>query len=572
MKLQKKYSLVKDNRRIIGGAIGNCVHVGGVFDYLKLSEYSGYEISFLGAAVPIDDFISSIKGFDPSIVCISYRLTASSLESVLKDFFEKMRDEKLLENKIFYFGGTPECIEVAKEYSYFDYFFQGEEALSVINETLFLNYDTGNGSNIVYERVLFSEQTKTKSFDAIRDIFKGGNYQPMIRHHFGLPSLEMTREGIQKIAESKLVDIISIATDQNAQEYFFDQENMDRRLDGAGGVPVRSKDDLFQLYDASQCGNYPRLRTYSGTKNLLQWADLSVETLQNVWGTIPLFWYSKLDGRSKRPLAQSIKENMDVIKWYANRDIPVEINDPHHWSLRDGSDVTAVVDAYLIAYNAKKLGVKKYVAQFMFNTPRQTSGKMDLAKMMAKSELISELEDENFIVLKQVRAGLTHFSIDLDIAKGQLAASTMLQMALKPQIVHVVSYSEASHAATPENVIESCKIVKGVLKNSLIDFPNLALDPRVIERKEYLKKEAKKAFNIISNIYNNQNSDPLTDPKILADIVQKGILDAPHLRGNSEALGRVKTMCIDGGFDIIDSDGKQIDFSNYISGLLEYKQ
>ena len=571
MKLQKKYSLVKDNRRIIGGAIGNCVHVGGVFDYLKLSEYSGYEISFLGAAVPIDDFISSIKEFNPSIVCISYRLTASSLESVLKDFFEKMRDERLLENKIFYFGGTPECIEVAKKYSYFNYFFQGEEALSVMNETLFLNYDTGNGSSIVYERVLFSEQTKTKSFNEIRDIFKGGNYQPMIRHHFGLPSLEATRDGIQKIAESKLVDIISIATDQNAQEYFFDQENMDRRLDGAGGVPVRSKDDLFQLYDASQCGNYPRLRTYSGTKNLLQWADLSVETLQNVWGTIPLFWYSKLDGRSKRPLDQSIKENMDVIKWYADRDIPVEINDPHHWSLRDGSDVTAVVDAYLIAYNAKKLGVKKYVAQFMFNTPRQTSGNMDLAKMMAKAELISELEDENFIVLKQVRAGLTHFSIDLDIAKGQLAASTILQMALKPQIVHVVSYSEASHAATPENVIESCKIVKGVLKNSLIDFPNLALDPRVIERKEYLKKEAKKAFNIISNIYNNQNSDPLTNPKILADIVQKGILDAPHLRGNSEALGRVKTMCIDGGFDIIDSDGKQIDFSNYISGLLEYK-
>jgi len=572
MELKNKYKVVKDNKRIIGGAIGNCVHVGGVFDYLKLSEYSGYEIKFLGASVSVQDFITSIKEFAPSIVCISYRLTASSLESILKEFFFNMENENLLVDKIFYFGGTPECIEVAKKYSYFDYFFQGEEELSVINETLFLNYGINNNDFIVHERILFSEQTKEKSFDEIRDIFKGGNYQPMIRHHFGLPSLKETRDGIKKIAESKLVDIISIATDQNAQEYFFDQENMDPRLDGAGGVPVRSKDDLFQLYDASQCGNYPRLRTYSGTKNLLQWAEISVETLQNAWGTIPLFWYSKLDGRSKRPLVQSIKENMEVIKWYADRDIPVEINDPHHWSLRDGSDVTAVVDAYLIAYNAKKLGVKKYVAQFMFNTPRQTSGTMDLAKMMAKAELISELEDENFIVLKQVRAGLTHFSIDLDVAKGQLAASTILQMALKPQIVHVVSYSEASHAATPENVIESCKIVKGVMKNTLIDFPNLALDPRVIERKEYLKREAKKAFNIISNIYGDEKEDPLSNPKILADIVQKGILDAPHLQGNSEALGKVKTMCINGGFDIIDSDGKQIDYSRYISGLLEYEK
>ena len=44
-----------------------------------------------------------------------------------------------IKNKIFYFGGTPECIEVAKTYKYFDYFFQGEEEIHVLNKTLFLN-------------------------------------------------------------------------------------------------------------------------------------------------------------------------------------------------------------------------------------------------------------------------------------------------------------------------------------------------------------------------------------------------------------------------------------------------
>ena len=248
---------------------------------------------------------------------------------------------------------------------------------------------------------------------------------------------------------------------------------MDRRLDGTGGVPIRTREDLEMIYAATQYGNYPRLRIYAGTRNLLKWAKLSVETIDNAWGTIPLFWYSQLDGRSERTLEEAIEENRQVIKWYGERNIPVEINESHQWSLRECSDVMAVVDFYIAAYNAKKLGVKKYIAQFMFNTPRLTLGKADLAKMLAKKAMIDELEDENFVYLAQVRAGLTHFSIDMDVAKGQLAASTLLALALKPQIIHVVSFTEADHAATPEDVIESCKIVRGVLKNAGSRYDNL---------------------------------------------------------------------------------------------------
>ena len=87
---------------------------------------------------------------------------------------------------------------------------------------------------------------------------------PILRHHLGLPSLSDTIESIEKIAEARVLDVISIAPDQNAQEYFFEQENMDHRLDGAGGVPVRSREDFEAIHEASQ-RNFPCL-SYSGTK------------------------------------------------------------------------------------------------------------------------------------------------------------------------------------------------------------------------------------------------------------------------------------------------------------------
>lgn len=80
--------------------------------------------------------------------------------------------------------------------------------------------------------------------------------------------------------------------------------------------------------------------------------------------------------------------------------------------------------------------------------------------MLAKIELIENLQDENFNVYRQARAGLASFPADLYQAKGQLAASAYLAMAIKPHIYHVVGFCEAHHAAEAEDVIESCKIVR----------------------------------------------------------------------------------------------------------------
>ncbi len=166
------------------------------------------------------------------------------------------------------------------------------------------------------------------------------------------------------------------------------------------------------------------------------------ENLDNAWCAVPLFWYSELDRRGPRTLKEAIVENQRVMAWHGKRNIPVEVNDPHHWSLRDAHDAIAVADAYLVAYNAKKMGVKDYIAQYMFNVPAHISPEKDLGKMLAKIELVESLADDNFKVYRQARAGLASFPADLEQAKGQLAASAYLAMAIKPHIYHVVGFAK----------------------------------------------------------------------------------------------------------------------------------
>ncbi len=55
-----------------------------------------------------------------------------------------------------------------------------------------------------------------------------------------LPSYEETLEGVARLAEAWVLDVISLGVDQNTQEHFFRPAEMDPRQGGAGGVPIRS--------------------------------------------------------------------------------------------------------------------------------------------------------------------------------------------------------------------------------------------------------------------------------------------------------------------------------------------
>ena len=393
---------------------------------------------------------------------------------------------------------------------------------------------------------------------------------PVIRAHFGLSNLIDTIKGIKKLAVADVLDVISIAPDQNAQANFFHPEDQIKKLSGAGGVPLRSRNDFEKLHKARLTGNYPLLRIYAGTRDFIKLAELYRDTIQNAWAAIPIFWFNQMDGRGPLTLKKSIKEHLEAIKWHAEQNIPVEINDPHHWSLREAPDAISVADMYLGGIIAKQLGVRHFIAQFMFNTPPSSSLDMDLAKILAKDELLESLTDDSFSIIKQVRTGLESFPLNLEKAKGQLAISTLVQLAIKPDIVHVVSFSEADHTASPEDIIESCNIVDQVINRSFQSRLNF-IDKKVKKRKEALIREAKWIVNIIPRLIrtSDEAENLWINPDVLTRIVKYGIFDAPQLKGNKFALGKIKTKIIHGAcFSWDESRQKKIDEIERISNII----
>lgn len=539
-------------KTVIAAALGECVHVAGVSNFLHLAEAAGWRTVFLGPAVSIEAVLEAAQREKADLVGISYRLTPENGERLLGQFAEAASDLHAAGVR-FAFGGTPPVAEKATRLQFFEKVFDGSESPEQV---------------LAYLKGQSSQQTGESYFpqQAVERIAWRAPY-PILRHHFGLPSMQASIEGIRKIAEAEALDLVSLVTDQDAQENFFHPKRQDPRRKGAGGVPVRSPQDLEDLYRASRCGNYPMLRAYSGTDDFIQYAELLTSTIHNAWCAIPLFWFNQMDGRGPWDLEGSIREHQHVIHWYGQRNIPVELNEPHHWGMRDSSDVVYAVSAFLAAYNAREFGARDYIAQMMFNSPPGTSDAMDLAKMLAILELISPLEGPNFRIWRQTRIGLLSHPLDQDAARGHLAASTYLQMALKPHIYHIVGHTEADHAASAEDVIQASKIARRAITNAL-GAPDMRADPLVQERKEILVHESRVLLGAFLDIAAPGVRDPWSDAATLARAVAKGLMDAPQLKNNKFARGQARTRIINGASQAVDKNGRPLSELERLATLL----
>ncbi len=559
--LEKDLWAGKEMRKktVVAAALGECVHVAGISNFLRLAEDAGWRTVFLGPAVSIDEVIAAAQRENADMVGISYRLTPETGENLIGNFAEAA-SELHSSGVRFAFGGTPPVAEKVASIGFFEQVFDGSESPEQV-----LAYLKGRPEK--------AEGQDNFPQTAIERILWKSPY-PLIRHHFGLPTMKDTLEGIAKIADAQALDVISLGIDQDAQENFFHPEKQDIGRKGAGGVPVRTPEDYRQLYAATRSGNYPLLRTYSGTDDFLRLAELYMETINNAWCAIPLFWFNKMDGRGPWDLEGSIREHQKVMEWYGSRGIPVELNEPHHWGMRDAPDVVFTATAFLAAYNARKSGVRDYIAQLMFNSPPGVSDRMDLAKMLAVLELVDEVpslggsEDSPFNVWRQTRIGLLSAPLNPDLARGHLAASTYLQMALKPHIYHIVGHTEAHHAATADDIIEASRIARSAISNSVRGAPDMTADPIVQAYKEELISEARHTLRAIQNISPPGVEDAWTDPGTLSKAVTLGILDAPQLKNNLYGKGAIRTRIIDGACRTVNSEGRPIDESTRLADYL----
>ena len=518
-------------KTVVAAALGECVHVAGVLNFLRLAESAGWRTVFLGPAVTVEQVILTACQEDADLIGVSYRLTPETGERLLAEFAEAADDLRSA-GKRFAFGGTPPVAEKARNIGFFERVFDGSEPPEEV-----LAYLKGQTSALPSE-MDYPQSTVER--------IRWKSPFPLLRHHFGLPTMEDSLRGVEMISKAKVLDVISLGVDQDAQENFFHPERQDVRRKGAGGVPVRSEEDYRALFSASRHGNYPLMRTYSGTDDLLRLAKVYLETINNAWCAVPLFWFNQMDGRGPWDLEGSIREHQNLMAWYGERGIPVELNEPHHWGMRDAPDVIFVVSAFLAAYNARAYGAKDYIAQLMFNSPPGTSAAMDLAKMLAVQKLVEPLAGSNFHIWKQTRTGLLSYPLDVNAARAHLATSIYLQMALKPDIIHIVGHTEAHHAASAEDVMDACGIARKAIENALNGTPDMTADPIIQFQVDHLVSEAQITLQAIWRLGADTSQDPWVDPAILGKSVYLGILDAPQLRNNPFALGKIKTGIFNG--------------------------
>ena len=194
---------------------------------------------------------------------------------------------------------------------------------------------------------------------------------------------------------------------------------------------------------------------------------------------------------------------------------------------------------------------------------------MDLAKMLAILKMIQPLEDPDFRIWRQTRTGLLSYPVDVDAARAHLASSVYLQMALRPHILHVVGYTEADHAATAADVIESCKLAWRSVKNAL-GGPDMTQDDSIQNRVAELTEETQITLETIRELAHSGVTDPLTDATTLTQAVQTGILDAPQLKNNHFGRGQIVTRINSSGacIAIEPTTGSPLNESDRIANLI----
>jgi len=380
---------------------------------------------------------------------ISYRLDPKDASNIIRHLIQTIKDNQLFSNdggplKQCFFAGLPEsCQLIENEHKELVKCFIGSE--SAYDTLIQLGVQKEEIPTVLIKGSKYDEQLNNISKDLINSKnylnyvspYKGGykefgtkedrlilrikNNQtktnlPLTRVHVGpylsdrIKAVKLFEDWCKELAETNLLDIVSIGSSQLTQSNFNDDWT---GLTNGGGVPIQTKEEYQRIYDISR----PLLlRTYSGTKNVPDLAKIHEESINIAWHALSFWWFNQLDGRGPNSVLDNLNEHIETLKYIAQTNKPFEPNIPHHFAFRGSDDVTYVLSAVLAARTAKKYQVQDFILQVMLNTPRYTWGIVDIAKARAILNLIMPLKDTNFNIYLQPRAGLDYFAPDIDKA------------------------------------------------------------------------------------------------------------------------------------------------------------
>lgn len=544
---------------------------------------------------------------------VSYRLDPNDAQVIFGKLYNFLVEGNLLKRRggpinSLYFAGLPDaCAKIVKEYDGEVIVFIGDEtSLETLKKIGIpdsrISKETIQDSSYDDSRMSFAKKLisngeylqrapidrsgylgyGTKNDSVINRIHnaRNKNQLPLIRVHVGpynpnyQEALKEFQSWLKSLGKTGFLDIVSIGSSQLSQSNF--GENWEEKPNG-GGVPINSAFDLSEIWRASR----PMLvRTYAGTKNITKLAKIYDDNINAAWHALSFWWFCEIDGRGSNTVKYNLEEHINTIQYIAKTNKPLEPNVPHHFSFRGADDYTYVLSGFLAAKTAKKYGIKNLILQTMLNTPKYTMGVRDLAKARALLYLVKSLEDSNFKVYLQPRAGLDYFSPDKEKAMAQLASVTAMMDDIdplnhfSPDIIHVVSFSEAYQLATPDIIDESIKITHHALKEyrqARIEnkVENMAFHKEAAERTALIINEIRMVISLIENFY----LDPYS-PDGLYKIFHDGLMPVPYLwEGREEFKEAIKwnTAIINGSVEVVDEMNNPILPSKRIAEIFSKK-
>jgi hypothetical protein len=568
-----------DRRAFVASTLGGDPHTEGLCIAGRIAQSGGIRATLLEPSDDPELLLSTIKEERPGFIGLSYRLTSEVGYGLLRQVLALFRNTGLVPDDgsvRIAFAGLPETVSLVRArmrdlpypvilmephpelidritmvVDFFDIRDNREEIISTMRGEI---EPPGIGlldelATAVVARDSYRDEPPLEipSTEAVGDYVvrmeQAG--RPLIRSHFGIPAdgIEPTVEGIRTLAEARVLDEISLGSSNLSQRYY-GRTDLFAAHQNDGGVPYKTYDDLVKLFRASRAGNSPSVKPYAHVVSLVEFIDDCIRAgmLTGAHQAIPLFWFNELDGRGPTTVPDSIRKHLRAVQELARRGIPVEMNDPNQWGSRWAHDTIIVADYGLISAVMTVSGVKSIILQMQFNKPRETGDYADLAKMTAALDVatrVSAYGTSQPNIYRETRTGIESLSPDAQKAKWQLARSTLLQMTIRPHVVHLVSYCEANHAATPEDIIDSSKLVRRAIRvfgEHWRDIVKELSNPIVVQRREYLASEAEFLLRVIAGLHADcagmrlqQLASFLADPDVLAESIRRRYMTAPGI-------------------------------------------
>lgn len=597
------------------------VHTLGILSFSQILEQCGIPTLIAGEE-PCGDLEALARGEGGTtlrawianrgitVLGFSYRLNpedALRLFGVLEKFLKR---EKLMASqggkvRALFFAGLPRaCQEAQERHPGLAGVFKGDETPQETMEILGIpeemmpvgvtqgaRYDAARmkfGEALVesgeYKAVLPVDRSGSRNFglrgDRATERIAHGSARglpPLIRVHAGpyladrKEAVSLFLEWVRRLARGGYLDVLSIGSSQLSQSSF--GESWEGRNNG-GGVPVATPEEYAEIWRAAR----PMLvRTYAGTKNVPALARMYERTMDIAWHALSFWWFNKMDGRGPNGVLENLAEHFEAMKFIASTGKPLEANVPHHFAFRGSDDLGFVVSGFVAAKAAKATGIRSFILQMMFNTPKYTWGIQDLAKARVLLRLARSLEGPDFKVYLQPRGGLDYFSPNPEKAKAQLAAVTAMMDDIEPgneqspQIIHVVSYSEAIELADPGVMEESIKITRHALaeyrrqkRQGLME--EMGGNADLAGREESLFQDALAMIKALESLF----PDAYT-PLGMYSMLKAGAFALPWLTSCKEEFpaADIPTRIMDGGMKAVGPDGKPLPVASRIEALRE---